>query len=292
MKQYYIAECITKDDVMHQGLYFEPKTKSDTAILYIHGLSSVFHGHMATCDAFVESCEKNGYGFASFNNRGFCLISGPQKKDPHALTGYTHIAGGAGQEIFEDSVLDIDAGITFLMNQGYKRVVLVGRSTGANKACFYAGTIDDSRVIGVVLNSAISDRLSKSKEEIAKDLPVMKQKIADGKGDELMVGYNFFPMTAKRYVSLYDARSNEDVFDYGDEKPEMKIYAQIKKPLFVLMGGSDEHADRSVADIVKVFDEKTTSPSYKSLIVPDALHGFENHESELAEIVCNWIKTI
>ncbi len=292
MKQYYLAQCQTKDDLLHQGIYFEPKEKSGTAILYIHGLSSVFHGHMGTCDAFLEVGEKMGIGFASFNNRGFCLISGIQKKDPATLTGIGHVKGGAGQEVFEECVLDIDAGITFLIGQGYKNVVLVGRSTGANKACYYAGTVNDPRVVGVVLNSAVSDRLEKTPEEIAATIPVMKRKIAEGKSDELLVGYSFFPMTPKRYLSLYEKGSSEDVFDYGDEEPQMKIYSQIKKPLFVIMGEKDEHVDRPVVDIMKVFDNKTTSPKYKSMIVPGALHGFENHEEELAELVCSWIKTI
>ncbi len=292
MKQYFLTEYQTKDNLLHQGIYFAPQKKSDTAILYIHGLSSMFSSHIATCDGFAESCETYGYGFASFNNRGFGLISGPQKKDASTLTGFTHVAGGAGQENFEECVLDIDGGITFLTNQGYKKVVLVGRSTGANKACFYTGTVDDPRVVGVVLNSAISDRLEKTPEEIARTLPFMKQKIAEGKGDELLTGYSFFPMTPKRYLSLYEKGSKEDVFDYGDPDPKMTVYANIKKPLFVLMGGSDEHADRPVQDIVHVFDRKTTSPAYKSMIVSDALHGFDGKERELAEIVCLWMQTL
>jgi dienelactone hydrolase len=292
MKQYFLTECIGKDDVIHQGVYFEPIEKSDVAILYIHGLSSHFSSHIATCDGFVEMGEKMHIGFASFNNRGFGLISGPQKKDPTALTGFTHIRGGAGQEVFEECVLDIDAGLTFLTKQGYTKIVLVGRSTGANKACFYAGTVDDPRVIGVVLNSAVSDRLEKTKEDIAATLPVMKKRIAEGKGDELLTGYSFFPMTAKRYVSLYEQGSKEDVFDYGDEAPKMKTYSKITKPLFVVFGGSDEHADRPVADIVRVFDEKTTSQKYKSIIVPNALHGFEGKEQDLANLIGEWITSL
>ncbi len=292
MKKYFIAECITKDDLIHQGLYFEPTKKSDTAILYVHGLSSVFHGHMATCDAFADMCKDKGFGFASFNNRGFCLISGIQKKDPTALTGIGHIPGGAGQEIFEDCVLDIDGGVTFLVQQGYSKIVLVGRSTGANKACFYAGTVDDPRVIGVVLNSAVSDRLEKTPEEIAKTLPLMKKKIEEGKEHELLVGYSFFPMTPKRYISLYEKGTKEDVFDYGDEKPKMTVYSQIKKPLFVVMGENDEHIDRPVKDIMKVFEGKTTSKNYKSMIVPGAIHGFEGKERELATYIGEWITTI
>jgi len=292
MKQYYLAQCQTTDELLHQGLYFEPKEKLGTAILYIHGLSSVFHGHMGTCDAFAEVGEKMGIGFASFNNRGFSLISGIQKKDPTALTGIGHVPGGAGQEKFEECVLDIDAGITFLIGQGYENVVLMGRSTGANKACFYAGTVDDPRVVGVVLNSSTSDRLTKPKEQVEQELISMKKMIAEGKGDELFTGYSFFPMTPKRYISLFEKGSTEDVFDYGDENPQMKIYAQIKKPLLVIFGEKDEHVDRPVADIIKVFDTKTTSLKYKSVIVQNALHGFENQERELAEIVCSWVKTI
>ena len=292
MNKYYLTECISKDDVVHQGIYFEPKEKSSVAILYIHGLSSMFSSHISTCDAFSEIGEQMGIGFASFNNRGFGLISGPQKKDASALTGYTHILGGAGQEVFEDCVLDIDAGITFLSNLGYKQIVLVGRSTGANKVCFYAGTENDERVTGVALNSSTSDRLTKPKEQVERELVFMKKMIAEGKGSELFTGYSFFPMTPKRYISLFEKGSKEDVFDYGDENPQMKIFSQIKKPLLVILGEKDEHVDRPVADIVKVFDEKTTSQNYKSLIVPNALHGFEGLEQDLAVTICSWAKTL
>lgn len=289
MKKYFLTECITKDDVIHQGIYFEPKQKSDTAILYIHGLSSHFSSHIKTCDGFVEAGEKSHIGFASFNNRGFGLISGPQKKDNTTPTGFTHILGGAGQEIFEDCVLDIDAGVTFLTKQGYKKIVLVGRSTGANKACYYAGTVKDARVVGIVLNSAISDRLEKSEKEIAHELPYMKKLIIQGKSDTLLTGYSFFPMTPKRYVSLYEKGSAEDVFDYGDTNPKMTTYSKIKIPLYVIFGERDEHADRPVGDIKKVFDDHAKSSQYTSCIVPRALHGFEGLEDELAQLIIGWI---
>lgn len=292
MKQYFLTECITKDDIIHQGIYFEPAEKSDTAILYIHGLSSIFSSHIATCDAFTVMGGKRHIGFASFNNRGFGLISGAQKKDPAALTGRSHIPAGAGQEKFTECVLDIDAGITFLTQQGYRKIILVGRSTGANKSCFYAGTVDDPRIAGVVLNSAISDRLEKPEEEITKTLPLMKQRIAEGKGDELLMGYSFFPMTAKRYVSLYEQGSDEDVFDYGDEHPKMAAFSHIKKPLYVIFGERDEHQDRPIQTIMHVFDSHATSTHYKSVIVPGAIHGFEGQEQELADMIGDWIATI
>ena len=131
-------------------------------------------------------------------------------------------------------------------------------------------------------------RISKTKKEIAETLPLMKQKILEGKGDELLFGYSHFPMTAKRYLSLYEIGSKEDVFDYGDEKPKLIAFSNITKPLYVILGEKDEHADRPLIDIKKVFDAHTTSKNYTSIIVPNALHGFDGMEQKLAKLVGEW----
>ena len=285
MKQYYLTEIETKDKLIHQGIYFEPKEKADIAILWVHGLSSTYASHVPTCDAFADVCKKYHFGFAAFNNRGAKFIDGIQKRDPSDPKGFVHVPGGAGQEKFEECIYDIDAGVSFLTKQTYSKVILVGRSTGANKVCFYAGTVDDARVAGVVLMSPISDRLAMVKSRLS----YMKEQIISGKGDILIFGFHFFPITPKRYISLFEKGSKEDVFDYGDEKPNMSTYAKIKKPLYVIFGGSDELADRPIEKIKKVFDAHTTSQKYTSIIVPGALHGFDGMEEKLANLVGEWI---
>jgi dienelactone hydrolase len=289
MKQYFLTEIETRDNLIHQGIYFEPKKKSEVAILWVHGLSGEFHSHIATIDAFASRFDDLGYGFASFNTRGAKFIDGVQKRDPSNPKGFIYIPGGAGNEIFGECMYDIDAGIAFLAQQGYEKIFLVGHSTGANKVCFYVGTVDDPRVFGVVLNSPISDRLEKSKKEIAETLVLMKQMILEGKGDELLFGYSHFPMTAKRYLSLYEIGSKEDVFDYGDKQPKLTAFSNITKPLYVILGEKDEHADRRVVDIKKVFDAHTKSKKYSSIVVPGALHGFDGMEKKLADLIGAWI---
>ncbi len=291
MKKYFLTEITTKDNLIHQGIYFEPKEKSDIAILWVHGLSSTYASHIPTCDAFAEICETYHVGFAAFNNRGAKFIDGIQKHDLSNPKGYIHVPGGAGQEKFEDCVYDIDAGITFLTSQGYNKIILVGRSTGANKVCFYAGTVFDARVAGVVLMSPISDRLEmvKSRPDTKAIISYMKEQIAAGKSDIPMFGFHFFPLTPKRYLSLVEKGSKEDVFDYGDEKPKLTAFSNIIKPLYVIFGGNDEHADRPVADIKKVFDAHAKSKKYTSTIVSGALHGFDGMEKQLARLVGEWI---
>ena len=288
MKKYFLTEIETKDKLIHQGIYFEHSKRSDIALLWIHGLSSTYASHIPTCDAFADVCEKYYFGFAAFNNRGATFISGVQKRDSSDPKGYIHIPGGAGNEKFEECVYDIDAGITFLMKQGYKKVVLIGRSTGANKTCFYAGTVNDPRVATVVLMSPISDRL----EMVKPHTSYMKEQIKVGKGDILLFGFHFFPLTPKRYLSLIEKGSKEEVFDYGDEKPKLTAFSNIKKPLYIILGEKDEHADRPVVDIKKVFDMHTKSEKYTSTIVPGALHGFDGMEQKLAKLVGEWYHTL
>jgi alpha-beta hydrolase superfamily lysophospholipase len=294
MKPFYISEIKTKDGLLHQGIYFAPKQLRKRAVLWVHGLSAAFYNDINLYEAVTNACEKEGWGFALFNNRGHDLIAGIRKYDGTPPNGYSYYPGGAGNEIFEECIFDIDAGVDFLVEKGFTEVVIVGHSTGANKACYYAATEKNSHVVGVVLLGPMSDRLetSISQEKHKQDLELMYQLIKDGKGDELLLGYHFFPITPKRYISLFEPGSTEDVFDYGDQKPTMTSFSAIKLPLLVVLAENDEAADRPMREIKKVFDSHATSEQYKSVIIPDALHKFHDKENNVATAIVDWVKTI
>ena len=120
----------------------------------------------------------------------------------------------------------------------------------------------------------------------------MQKKIAEGKGDELLVGYDFFVLTPNRWMSLYKEGSAEDVFNYADGKKALKQFSKIPKPLLVLMGGQDEHADRPIEEIRKLFDSHAKSENYKSIIIPAATHSFEGKEKEEVEAIVSWAKML
>lgn len=214
--------------------------------------------------------------------------------DSTPLNGYSYFPGGAGSEVFEQSTFDIEAGIDFLVSEGFSEVVVVGHSTGANKACYFAATQNNPHVIGVVLSGPMSDRLDPlvDAEKRNKHLLYMHEQIEKGNGDTLFFGYHFFPMTPKRYISLFQRGSLEDVFDYGDEDPKMTFFSTIQIPLMVLLGGKDEYADRPMGDIKKVFDAHATAKKYSSIIIADALHKFHGKEKEVAGAITSWIAGI
>lgn len=230
------------------------------------------------------ACEKKGFGFASFNNRGHDMVTSAHKNGSHTTIG-------AGNEKFEECVLDIDAAIDFLVEKGFSEVVLVGSSTGANKASYYALVQQRKQLVGITLLSPISDRLSPHGKTSWYEKLYLRFLVAVGKGDKLVLGHDFFPGTPKRFLSLITPQSSEDMFDYGDRIP-LERFSSIKKPILVFFGQKDEHADRPIKEIKRIFDKHTQSKNYKSIFVPDANHGFDWKEKEVAEVIVDWVGSI
>lgn len=291
MKPFLMSEITTSDGLRHQGIYAAPAVKKKKAVLWMHGLSAAFYNDYELYEVIADALNDQGFGFAIFNNRGHDLIAGIRKYDGTPPNGYTYYPGGAGSEVFEECVFDINAGVDFLVQKGFSEIILVGHSTGANKACYYAAAQQNPRVSGIVLSGAMSDRLGLpvTKEQLQSQLQQMRQYILDGKGDTLMFGYHFFPITPKRFISLFAQGTPEDTFDYGEKKPTMTAFSQIKLPLLLMLGGADEHADRPVEQIKSVFDAHATSPHYYSVIIPGALHKFHGKEKEVADTLVSFI---
>ncbi|MFZ5535614.1 MAG: alpha/beta hydrolase [Patescibacteria group bacterium] len=286
MIQFTLEEIITQDNLVHQGLLHVPPQASGKVLVWIHGLTGTFYSNAKSMNGFAEEAAKHGMAFAAFHTRGHDYVTSTHKIDPNSPKGYVHEMIGAGVENFTDCVKDIDAIVSFLAGKELTKVILIGHSTGANKVCYYAGTVTDNRLAGVVLSGPMSDRYSATDPETnKKHRAIMEQKINEGKGDELLTGFDFFPLTPKRWMSLLAEGSPEDVFNYHDEQGALATYARITVPLLVMFGGSDEHADRPVPEMQKAFDAHAKSSKYKSVVVPDADHGFTGKEKVFVDEV-------
>lgn len=294
MQQYYLTQIITRDQLIHQGFFYQPKKPTRKAILYVHGLTSHFYSGLTLLETFAETCETHGFGFAAFNNRGHDIVTGIKKIDKRKSDGYTHVNGGAAYEDFTKCIFDIEAGIDFLVEQGFPEVILIGLSTGANKACFYGGKRKHPNLKSIILASPVSDRLVPviDQKKIQGVLVRMHELVNAGKGDGLLTDDHDFPVTPKRFISLFQPNTQEDVFDYGDMKPKLTYFSRIKVPLLVLFGSSDESIDRPAKEVMSVFDRCQKSVNYKSVIIPNASHGYNGQEKEVVNIICDWIKTI
>lgn len=293
MHPFILSEITTKDGLIQQGIYFAPSHKKNTAILWIHGLTSTFYSGLERLSAFTQLCEKEGWGFAAFNNRGHDVMSGAKKIDPSKEKGYSRVNVGSAYENFEESVHDIEAGIEFLASKGFTSIILIGQSSGANKVCYYAATQAHKNLAGVILASPVSDRLDPEmdKKVLAQNIKTAQTLIASSKGESL-VTFGAFPMTAARFVSLYNPGSLEDQFDYGDEHPKLAYFSKITLPLLVLLGEEDLSLDRPPQKHIEVFDRLTSSKRYKSIILPGVNHNYQGSEKLVIETIGQWIASI
>lgn len=291
--KFELVEIVTKDKLVHQGIVHIPQKHGETAVVWVHGLTGTFYSNTKLMELFAGECGKRGLAFGAFHTRGHDYVASAHRLDSRNEKGFVYETVGAGVEHFPDCVKDIDAMVTFFTDLGFTKVILVGNSTGANKVCFYAGTHPDPRVFGVVLSGSMSDRYSATDEETnRKHQALMEQKIRDGKGDELLTGFDFFPLTPKRWMSLLATGSPEDVFNYRDQAGALTTFSKIKTPLLVMFGGSDEHADRPIEEIRQAFDVHAKSSAYTSVVVEDADHGFTGKEQEFVSIVVKWAASL
>lgn len=294
MAKFELVETVTKDGLIHQGMMSRPERGGKKALLWVHGLTGRFYGDVKMMNLLAEECARQGIGFASFNNRGHDIISSMRKIDPNEPNGYTHAMIGASSEIFEESVFDIDAGISYLVEQGFDQVVLAGHSTGANKVCYYAGNTHDPRVTGVVLAGPMSDRLSAhtDKKNYKDNINMLKELNETGREGAMLTKLHWFPITAKRAWSLLAPNTREDVFNYGDEKNVLTVFHNITSPVMVVLAGNDDVADRPAETIQKTFDAHTGSKNYRSVIISDTTHQYSGKQQEFAHTVVDWAKSL
>lgn len=291
MQQFYLTEIKTTDHLLHQGIFYRGKKRGLCAFLWVHGLMGKFYGNLKLYEAFARACDKYGYGFAAFNNRGHDVVSGIKKVDRTKKSGFKYLSAGAGYERFKDCIYDIDAGIRFLRAQKYEKIILVGHSTGANKVCYYASQKKNPRVLGVVLAGAVSDRLVNpfGDRRIKQKLAEMQKLVRRGKGNQLVLSDHFPPMTPRRFSSLYTPHSTEDTFDYGDSSPKFSYFAKIKKPLLVVIGSDDEYLGQPIDKVKQVFAAHAHSKHYQFKAIPKANHGFAGKEKEFVTAIVNWV---
>lgn len=89
----------TRDGIVLDGIVVLPKRRSNTALIWLHGLGSRFSSGQTLIKELSQECRKNGIGYFKFNNRGHDIVNrdGRGKKRLQ----------GAGLEKFENCVLDI-----------------------------------------------------------------------------------------------------------------------------------------------------------------------------------------
>lgn len=274
----------TADDLLLDGMVLHPRGKKKTALLWIHGLSGTFYHQRVILHELSRSMGRLGVGVAALNNRGFGIVS---RSNKHTV--------GVAFEDFRKCVLDLRAMISRMTLMGYRNVVLVGHSTGANKAVYYFSKTRDRRVKGLVLAGGLSDIAAELKTRAGAQMlrtavRTAERLVASNRERELMiVGGKYY--SASRVVSLYKPHQAEDVFPVYDPKGRWTAMRSVRAPTLVVFGGRDEHMDRSAKELIKLYRSKMPGvTSYDGTVIGGADHGFKGRERQFAAAVSRWFR--
>lgn len=273
----------TPKKVLLNGLWF--CTRDATRVyIWIHGLSS----SMWSRHGIIELLSKDAAVLA-FSNRGHDVVTRIQQGKRRSLAG-------GGVERFTDSVDDIDGAIRLAQTHGAEEIILVGHSTGCQKAVYWAHRRKSKGVKGIVLLAPLSDWASANAMRAEKSLlrgatqkahALMKA----GKPDAFLPdGAWHHPITAQRFLSLYTRDSIEQsLFPYFDDSRDAKMLQSVSVPVLALFAGKDEYGDRPARKIEAWFVAHPPKGGLMTAIIPGVDHGFKGAEQNVAQNIGNWV---
>lgn len=271
----------TRDGVWLDGLMAEPRGRRDTALVWVHGLGSVFSSGQPLIRELSMRLTAAGIGYFKVNTRGHDVVAGRGGR-----------LAGAAFERFGQSVEDLRTVIAFAVRRGFRRVVLAGHSTGANKVLHYVAHARDRRVAALMLLGPVSDIAGEMKRLGAAEL---RRRVATAehlarRDPAALVPRAWGFWSARRYLSLYRPGEAEDVFPYYRPTARWPALRSVRVPVAAIIGGRDEYLDRPPRALLDAFRQNARrARSFTGVVVPGARHGFAGRERALTEILVRWI---
>jgi pimeloyl-ACP methyl ester carboxylesterase len=271
----------TRDGVWLDGVVAEPRRRR-AALIWVHGLGSVFSSGQGLIRELSSRLTAAGIGYFKFNTRGHDVVAGRGKQ-----------LAGAAFERFGQSVADIRTVIAFAAACGYRKVILAGHSTGANKVLHYAARARDRRVSGLILLGPVSDIAAAAKQVGARELGrrvAAAERLARQDPQALVPrAWGFY--SARRYISLYRPGEDEDVFPYYRPGARWTALRSMKLPIAVIIGSRDEYLDRRPQELIDALRQNAVrARSFTGVVLRGARHGFDKRERELADVVVRWVR--
>lgn len=284
------------DGVELAGLLYEPRRKTTRAIVFLHGTggASVFEAKRTNLLAaeFLEA----GYAWFPFNNRGAHLIRRLKAKR-------RSVQGGSAYERIRDCVPDIDGAARELRRRGYRELILVGHSTGANKIAVYDHYKPRNPYKRYVLlaggddTGLIYEQLGARR--FANALVQARARIKAKRGDELVPkSLSPLPVSWAAWYDMANPDGDYNTFPFIERlrgirlsrRPPFRHVRAIRKPALILYGDRDEYCYGDVPRCVEILAGAIgPKPNVELAILEDADHGFGGKEEELAGVIVRWL---
>lgn len=266
--------------------FFVPKSKQ--AIIFIHGL-----GGTMFWPSLVYKLADSRTSVLTFSNRGHDKISSLRRVDKKGKT--TKILAGSTHEVFTDCVDDIQGAVDFCKKQGFKKIILVGHSTGCQKSIYYLSKAKNQKQVAkVVLLCPISDyadAITFNKKKIKKVEVMARKLMKAGKGHQLLPPDIWSQLhDAQRFLSLFTPDSKEEIFCYATPSRRPVALQKVAVPLLLIFGEKDEYLDRPLSKIIEWFETRLSDQDIAIKVIKGANHGFAKREKLVINNIRSWLE--
>ena len=149
-----LARLRTRDDVHLDGVFAEPTRRSETALVWVHGLGSVFSSGQPLIRELSARLTRRGHRLFQ--------VQYPwprRRRAPGADPGRRRVRA-VSRLCARSPRRDC-----FCPPRELPRIVLAGHSTGANKVLYHAAKTEDRRVTGLILLGPIPHLAGEAESE-------------------------------------------------------------------------------------------------------------------------------
>jgi alpha-beta hydrolase superfamily lysophospholipase len=254
-------------------------------VLLVHGVLGHFLARgtpRLLPNAFVE----NGISSFSINTR-------------MAFTG--QMFGGA---IFDESIMDIEAGVDYLVKEGFRNIYILGWSLGANITVYYCANNSHPNVRGVILEGCSSSLPLSNKNRLEKwnSVPsydhiyetaqkVLKPDPVTTQNDRVFIVYRAWGPTFDpddvelftyrtwwfmRSPEAYNAKTNE-------------IISGVKVPVLFIHGDEDYIVSAEEPESLVEILNKSGNDDVQLTFIPKARHDCMENPEYTIDVLIDWI---
>ncbi len=279
----------TVNGMLVTGEFKEEKDLYETPIvLLVHGVMGNFLAR-GTPRLLPNALEENGISSFSINTR-------------MAFMG--QIFGGG---IFDDSIMDIEAAVDRLAEEGFRNIVILGWSLGANQSVYYAVNIQHPNLKGLILEGcSYSLPLSNKKRlekwdsipsydhiyEIAKK--VLGNDPRTSKNDRVFIVYRawgptFNPSDVElhTYKTWWFMRSPE-----ATNAKTYEIISDLSIPVLFIHGENDYAVDPDEPRELKRILNESGNNDVEIKFIPDARHDCMENPGATVPVLIEWLSNI
>jgi pimeloyl-ACP methyl ester carboxylesterase len=280
-----IVKVTTKDNLILHGLF--SKVAGDSIVLHIHGFEGNFYENYFLTP-ISDKLAKNNISFLSVNTRGNGKLS-----DITTVDGQTTLVG-AWNEKLGDSIMDMDAWITFLQKEGFKTIILEGHSLGTRKTTryIYEGTFRNiiSKLILLSPFDALGN-LGPAVKNLSFLLVAAKQEMDAGNGTANAKISPWMGMSFQTFYSWYQQTDINRIFEFCNSTYDFPSLRGLPVPTLTIVGEKDSYFHpTNPTNPQKAIDIISSHiPSGSTHLISGADHWFHGFETQIADTIFSFV---